>query len=326
MLDGPFGRSGGRVGAESRECGVHVGRDGWLFWLGAAGQVPRLYRDSIGSLWWLLRWRWLLAGRRRRCRALGAEFRQVFAPDKLTIYADRLARPLVRPRRGFAWRMRGASDVVDLIEPLERARAAGETYLRTDTHWTPHGYRTAYRAVCDALGAAPQPHVLAGQAGEPVEVVLDLGGKCDPVRPERLTPEDFPRTAILHEANALMRHRERLHPKGFPPGFLVGSRSVWTNASPHVDPRRIVVFGDSYAFHHGGLGAMLAETFAETHLLWSAGFDWGYLARVRPDLVLHETAERFARMVPVDGVDVDAVGDARVRGARAALGPPAANA
>ncbi len=270
------------------------------------------------------RWRRLIARRARRLETIGAAYLQMFAPDKLSVYPDRTARALADPRKGFGRAMARDPRVLDLIGPLSRARAEGDTYLRTDTHWTHRGYVAAYRAVCAALGAGPAAHVTEATPGAAAPVVFDLGRKVDPPEMEAFEAHDFPRRAVRVEANALMRHRDLHHAGGFAPGFLVGSRAVWRNTSPGIDPRRVVLFGDSYAFHHAGLGPMLAESFAELHLLWSSGIDWDYVERVRPHVVLHETAERFARMFPRDGVDLEALSEARVRAAvsGAALSAP----
>ena len=285
--------------------GVHVGRDGWLFWLGESGQVPRLY--SGGPRAWLRvrRWRRLLAERERRCAKLGARFVQVFAPDKLSVLSHFTKTPLVDPRRGFARRMAKRPPVVDLIEPLRAAGAEKPAYLRTDTHWTAHGYLAAYRALCVALNACPAQHVLSARAQAEVEVALDLGGKLKPPQTEIYTPFDFPRQAERRVLNGLAEWRERHHGLALAPGFLQGSRAVYFNRSTSVDSRRLVVFGDSYVWHPTGLGPMLAETFAEVHLVWMPSLDWDYLEGLRPDIIIHEMAERFARMMPVDGAAAD---------------------
>lgn len=301
------------------ERGVHVGRDRWLFWLGDVGQVPRLYRRGPRDLLRIWRWRRLIARRTRRLGRLGVAYLQVFVPDKLTIYPDRTARRLADPRRSFALAMARTPGVVDLVAPLRAARSSGETYLRTDTHWTHLGYVTAYRTLCAALGVAPAPAVLDAAPLAPVDVLLDLGSKLTPAETERFTPAEFARAARRTEVNALAAYREARHGEAFAPGFQTGSRAVYRNTAA-TDPRSVVVFGDSYAFHHQGLGPMLAEAFAEVHLLWSSGLDWGYIERVGPAVVVHETAERFARMFPRDGVDVEGLSEARVRSATAAAG------
>lgn len=312
-----------------RERGVHVGRDGWLFWLGETGHLPTFYANDLRALWRIARWRRRIAARSIRAKALGARYLQVFAPDKLSVYADRLARRLVRPEHGLAARLaRGGAPVVDLAWPLKTARATAETYLRTDTHWTHHGYVTAYRTLCAALDTEPAAHVLETRPPSVSQQLFDLGSKLDPPVFESYAAFDFPRRARRIETNALVEHRERLHGGAFAAGLMVGSRLVLANDSPGVDPRRVMLFGDSYAFHPGGLADMLAESFAEVHALWSGAIDWRQVERTRPDILIHELAERFFHAAPRDGVDLEAFATARLADAPAGqtASPAAASA
>lgn len=292
-----------------RPRGVHRGSDGELFWLGDQGQLTTLHRRSPLQAWRLWRWRRLLSERRRRCAALGARHLQLFPPDKLSVLADRAPELRIDAADGYAAQLAGEPDVVDLLRPLADARRGGEPYLRTDTHWSHLGYVTAYRAVCQALGAAPAANV-TDAATEVRPHLCDLGAKLSPPESELVAFPRWTPRAVRREANALVQAREARLRARLAPGLLVGSRVVLTNPEA-ADRRRLVVFGDSYTSHADGLGPMLAESFAETHLLWSASVDWTYLARVRPDVVMHELAERFLRKVPRDGRDVDALGDAR---------------
>ena len=299
---------------------VLVGREGWLFWAGRKRGVLDYYRPRLRNALRVRRWARLFSERERRCRELGGRFIQVIAPDKLSIYPDKIEGHVIHGERGFAGTLaRRSPCVLDLVGPLTRARTDGETLLKTDTHWTHAGYLTAYRTLCAAMGVEPASHILGAAVAEPTPCVFDLGGKFDPPIVEMMGEVRLERRAERVEANVLLRHQEALELSGFVPGMMVGSRAVFRNGSPGVDPRTLVVFGDSYVFHRTGLGAMLAESFAETHLIWSAAMDWTYLERLRPDLVLNETAERFARTRPKDGIDVDALAAQRVREAEAKI-------
>ena len=292
-----------------RERGVHVGRDGWLFWLGDHGQLADLYADDALARWRLLRWRALIAQRRARAARMGARFVQVIAPDKLTIRADKLARPLIDPALAFARRLASAPGVLDLTSALDVEGA----YLKTDTHWSHAGYLAAYGAICAELSAAPAPQVVEAPCLQTAPHSFDLGSKLSPPVTEPYAFHDFLRTAVRREANALVAYRDREAAQGLMPGMLTGSRLVLEHTAPGVDPRRIVLFGDSYAFHATGLAAMLGETFAEVHAVWSASMDWAYVERVRPDVVVCQLAERFLRRVPLDRFGADALAERRVR-------------
>ncbi len=90
--------------------------------------------------------------------------------------------------------------------------------------------------------------------------MFDLGGKLKPPVDEAISPTPFNARAQRSEANALVQLREtgRVAGRG---GFFVGSRAVMRNPEA-ADPRRVVLFGDSYVFDQGPrLTAMLAESF-----------------------------------------------------------------
>lgn len=297
--------------------GIAVGRDGWLFWVGRANELVDLYTDSPATRRLLRRWVRLVVGRVRRAESLGATYVHAIVPEKIAIHADTLDRPfpgLADPpgaRLGRLLATQTRADLVDLYEPLRAARAEEPVYLRTDTHWNHRGYIAAYRALCEALAVAPAPHVLDA-TGQPARFVFDLGGKLKPPVDEAYFAHEFPRRAQRSEANALVHLREtgRVAGRG---GFFVGSRAVMRNPEA-ADPRRIVLFGDSYVFDQGPrLTAMLAESFREVHAIWSAEIDWAYVAAVKPDLVVYEIAERFLRRVPTDRFSVDAFAERRVR-------------
>ena len=139
---------------------------------------------------------------------------------------------------------------------------------------------------------------------------FDLGEKLTPPVDEDYLAYDFPRRAERTEANALVRIREagravRLR------GLFVGSRVVLTNRQA-PDPRRVVLFGDSYIYSPGArLTAMVAETFAEVHAIWSANIDWTYVETIEPDVLIFEIAERFLRQVPTDRIRIDAFAEQR---------------
>ena len=300
-----------------RSNGVAAGLEGWLYWVGRAREVETFYGDTAASRRILGRWARLIARRTRRLDTLGIRHVHTVVPDKLAVYPDLLGRPfpgLDDPPAARLARLVGqdsGAPMVDLLGPLRAARSQEPVYLRTDTHWTHHGYLAAYRALCAALDAPAAAHVFAG-SGAQARFTFDLGEKLTPPVEEAYVAYDFPRRAERTEANALVRVRESGQAVR-PRGLFVGSRVVLKN--PHApDPRRVVLFGDSYIYSPGArLTAMLAETFAEVHAIWSANLDWSYIEAVKPDVLIFEIAERFLRQVPTDRIRIDAFAAARAR-------------
>lgn len=304
------------IGRRQR-TGLLAGRNGWLFWIGKNLYNLKLYRRSPAVALRLRRWRNLVLERERRCRSIGARYLQLMIPDKLSVYEHKLVGNEIDPTLSFALRLQheieqagGGDSWIDLLTPLRAQRDIEDLCLRTDTHFTPAGFRLAYQEVCRACGVAAASQALRAGSGRH-RIVTDLGSKLEPSADEECEAFSFERNARRIEENALTRFREaqaRLRP-----GTQGGSRIVLRNDAPGTDPRCLVMFGDSYAFHETGLGPMLAESFREVHLLWSTGIDFGYVARVRPDLVIAEIAERFVVRFPRDDIDVGALADARLR-------------
>ncbi|MCJ2021493.1 hypothetical protein MKK84_29440 [Methylobacterium sp. E-065] len=297
--------------------GVAVGQDGWLFWVGRAREVEVFYGDSPLSRRILARWAQLIDRRARRLDALGIRHVHAVVPDKLAVYPDTLGRafpgldnpPAVRLARLL--KPDGGTRMLDLLTPLRAARGDEPVYLQTDTHWTYRGYLTAYRALCEALDAPVAEHVFTG-VHERARFTFDLGEKLKPPIEEDYVAYNFSRRADRVDANALVHVRESgraIRPRG----LFVGSRVVMRNdAAP--DPRRVVLFGDSYIYSPGArLTAMLAESFAEVHAIWSANLDWAYIESVKPDVLIFEIAERFLRQVPTDRIRIDAFAEKRAK-------------
>ncbi len=285
---------------------VHVGHDGWLFLVGGTNGVLDQYRRAPGDWRHYLGWRRLIADRVRRCARLRATYLHVIVPEKLTVYDDRLDGLAVETRDGPARRTPrwlrlspARRALVDLVGPLRAARHGEPLYLRTDSHWSAAGAHVAYRAICARLGAVPRDDLLDDPRPE-ITILGDLGGKLSPPVTEVARPARLPRTAVRASASPIV---ERFEAEGRIADLHSGARVVFRNDAPGTDPRRLVLFGDSYAhflwtLRTGTLTGFLAETFAEVHFLWSPTLDWAYLREVRPDVVVGEIAERFTRTLP----------------------------
>lgn len=291
---------------------VHIGRDGWLFLVGGSNNVLDQYRDDAFPPQHFQAWRRLLEDRVRRARRVGARYVHVAIPEKLSILADRsgvavdpdLAPALVLRRwlrNSLAW-----GSLVDLAVPFRSDPAREDFYLRTDSHWTLPGCHRAYLGLCHRMGVrprvqlAPADPVLASLAG-------DLGTKFPTHRSEVVAAWTYPRTATRHHANAYL---QRILAERGPTGGGVGTRAVFHNDGPGIDPRRIILCGDSFAHHAflphvGALTAMFAETFREVHFFWATTVDWSYAEALRPDFILTEIAERFMVTIPPTDFDHD---------------------
>jgi len=298
----------------SRHPDVHVGRDGWLFLTGGSNAVAAQYGMPGFPRATLWRWRRLLEERTRRLSKLGIRYAHVVAPEKLAIHdlgfdglaIDPARSPAVRLERWLRFSPARAS-LVDLVRPF-RARARDTAlYRHTDTHWTFAGGWLAYAEICRHLGVRPRYDSAARRIGTPAIYAGDLGTKFAPERCEIAEPCLFASPARRVHANALITAFEA---EGRGRDAHIGAHAVFRNEAPGIDPRRLVLFGDSYAHHTpngatGTLTPLFADTFREVHVLWSTSIDWGLVDRIRPDFVVSEIAERFMVEVPQVGFDID---------------------
>ena len=287
--------------------GVHIGLDGWLFLVGGTNHPVRLYRRDLRSWWRLRGWQHLIESRRARCLERGVTYLHAVVPEKLSVYADAAPElgldPARSPTHLLAERFRGDPLFVDLLPPLLAGKAAARLYRRLDSHWTHEGCLVAHDAICRALGIAPAPD-LADRPFHESEQPGDLGAKLEPVRTETVRHHAIHRDARRVSANALVLRAEA---EGWAEELHRGAETVYRNDVATAAPLRVVLFGDSCA-HWAPflLTGMLAESVRELHFVWSASLDWSYVARVRPDVVVGEIAERFLARVPDDRFDLEA--------------------
>lgn len=294
---------------------VHIGKNGYLFLLQGANNVSSQYMDSPEAQFFQVHWRMVISQRGQRLRAMRIPYRHVLVPEKITIYDHLLDNLLIDWKMSPGYRLyfkdeyykrfpmrrlridhyitrraRWRETLIDLIEPLRRRRDEQDLFYRTDSHLSFAGRVVAYREICRAVHAEPirdfweRPTTYhAGWAG-------DLGMAFDPPRYEGTTLHAIQRDAIRVFASPIVERMER---RGLEGTLHTGAHVIYRNARA-ADPRRVILFGDSYAnFMPTGLTIMLAETFRELHFIWSTQIDYGYIERVRPDLVLTEMSERF---------------------------------
>lgn len=146
-----------------------VGPDGWWFYRPGLQYLTRrppggsIDREIAGPLRAILDFRDQLAAR-------GIQLLAVPAPNKESIHPEHLARgidppvvpPLAESTRALLAELRAHQvPVLDLFELFGTEKqenpAAAPTYLRQDSHWSPHGLQLAARAAADRLGALGVP-------------------------------------------------------------------------------------------------------------------------------------------------------------------------
>lgn len=130
--------------------GVVLGRDQWLFsdeeFKPTAG-AEQLMQENLA----------LIRGVRDTLQQHGSQLVLAIVPAKARVYTEYLGKE--RPAslhddlyNQFHAQARQANVFApDLMAPMEQAKARGQVFLRTDTHWTPMGAEVAAQALAEAV-------------------------------------------------------------------------------------------------------------------------------------------------------------------------------
>jgi hypothetical protein len=293
------------------ESFVHRGRDGWLFLIGGSNSVSSLYdRDSaLLSDGAVRKWAELIERRARRFEKMGIQYVHTHVPEKLTIYDDKLwDPPIVDWRLSPAVRLRDmlqrspyAHVYLDLVEPFRSAPDKDNLYFKTDSHWSGEGCYFAYRLLCERIGIAPEPDLLA-RAHQSIDGKLDMGSKFDPPIYEPVKFYDFRLKSTRVYRNSITRYLETPE---FGAAIHVGTHVRYLNPTQGAAKKKILLFGDSFSSQRGdALTAMLAETARDVEFVWSSNLDWAFIKRVKPDVVVYELVERFMTILADDRLSI----------------------
>jgi alginate O-acetyltransferase complex protein AlgJ len=293
-----------RPAGEVSEDGVAiVGQHGHLFICGGSNDNVASYRGISGvAPGWAGAWRALVEERTEHARRAGRLLACLVVPEKLAVYEDVFPGDLTPlARRPVLTLIEDARlPILYPLEELRDARAGGETYLRTDSHLTLRGNTLMAGALLQGIGVSPTS---LGDLTSTHSYLApgDLGSHFDPPIVELMNS-----SAALSRASVIADNRAEVAAVG----GHVGTVRVFRNeAAP--DGRVAVIFGDSYAFGddaYQGLSWFLAQVFREVHFVWVPfGWDPDYLEAAGADIVVCQTAERFAGRVPMARVDARAM-------------------
>jgi alginate O-acetyltransferase complex protein AlgJ len=273
-----------------------VGRDGWFFFGDerAIAQVRGLSGLTDAQL---DRWVRELETRQQWLRDRGIAYLLVLVPNKHRVYAEYL--PPSVPRMGgtstldqLAARLAADRDieVLDVRHVLQQAGRTRRTYHKTDTHWNDYGAYAAYTAILRRTsGLLPAFAPMRPVAVKRLDRTTPGLGLSRIVGLSRAYPElsydlvvQDPRAAIPPARRAAHHQRaERRLP------FAMGTGDT---SQPTA-----VVFRDSFA---NALVPYLSENFSRVVYVWAGDIDPNAIDSEKPDIVIHEIAERFLAAGP----------------------------
>lgn len=265
-----------------------LGADGWVF-LAARGILDAERGALPLAPERLELWQRTLESRRDFCERAGAEFLFVLAPEKSSIYPEKLPRGYERrgPRpldQLVAWLAEHSSvRVLDLrdVELAEKARdtEGDEAYFPYGPHWTDRGLYAAYVRVLEALrgrfpGLEPVPAdalhwMFAPNEGDSWAARLRLDGVL------RQRPRAIAEIEGDYDCELGRNDRQQT--------------VVWARGPDPAAPR-LVFLHDSFGDR---MRKLLVPHFSDSYLSWRDGFDPAAVVRERPDVVVQLYAERL---------------------------------
>lgn len=251
-------------------------------------EVHYLGRVDIQPVWFD-HWKALLARRQQEARRRGIELWNLVIPEKQVVLPElRWPEPLpAADKRPFAQLLPHIAPEHHVYYPLadlEAAKREGAVFHVRNSHWCPAGCLAALRGFVEAMGVA---------------VDFDnLRFAYDVVRGTHDLPMHFFENPFKVDAGALRANGEYTFENHTLPvtGRYFGSNyGIRNPAAP--DPRRVVIFGDSFSYD-AGVAAALSAVFREVSFFWIKNVDWSVVEAQRADLVIWESAERFMVTLP----------------------------
>ena len=310
-----LGDLGIKLKQEISKPDVHIGKDGWLFLLKGSNnsiefyKKPNLFDEALQNAW-----RELLNRRIKYFSEHKIKYIHLFVPNKLTIYPEyykdilpyyehtpllKLWQELIQQNE-----IEILQHVINPIEYFDKLKQTHQLFWKTDTHWTFYGVFGAYQLICAKLGIQPQNELLNRKQNR-ARLIMDEGGKLDPPIYEEASFFQVQKDSNRIFANELVRYTEDNNLEKLGTGLHLGSNVIFKN-NLTKNRNKVIIFGDSFSeYRPNYLTGVLAETFQETHFVWSTSIDFKYVEKVKPDIVITEIVERFMPKVPEDDFNLD---------------------
>jgi len=280
---------------------VQLGKDRWLFFKYDIWHQSS-FQDVLGTnratAQDRLRWRKTDLRRLAWAQALHLRLLTLIPPNKEDVYQEFLPDE-IQARAGGETRMDAMLQTLCAVDPqsaldlrpaLAQAKAQGQAYERTDTHWTQWGAYCAYRAILERLGPD-----FPGMVPIPPDALM---------RTSVVFAGDLSRLAWLEDVYT-ERSPRLVAVRRFPAVFASGAATLGPDAAvgqwPKDRPRIVitttpdpslptaVICHDSFAIR---LLPYLSQHFRR--IVWNWGpLDRDLVEREHPDLVILESTERY---------------------------------
>jgi hypothetical protein len=280
-----------KAGAISANVIAVAGADGHLFIGDGANRWERQYRGELTVAdSWLTGWTAILNRRQVEAAARGVELLNVVLPEKQVVHPE-LRWPAGdvsgegRPLKLLLPRLEPEARLLYGADALVNARRdSAAVWFRRNSHWNATGCCAVTAAAARALDAqADVTSIRYAYRRRPVQ--HDLAAHF-------FEPAPFETAGLLDAPVDTFFNNRLFETTGRNTGSSYGLRNP---AAP--DPRRLILFGDSYAYDVG-FSFALAEIFAEVVFVWSKSVEWALVEQHGAQVVVWESAERFLATLP----------------------------
>jgi hypothetical protein len=272
---------------------IILGKEGWLYYWDEGEPECCTAADPFTSAE-LSQWARTLQTRRDWLARRGIRFLFVVAPDKHTIYPDRLPDYVRRynPQSRLdqllgALRKWSNVDALDLRPSMMSSRSRCQLYYRLDTHWNQAGAFVAYQQIISGLNRwFPRARPLDWNSVTVTQEIgryhdlADLSGLREGDLTEMapyIAPKRQPRARIVSgDARALEIENAVM--------------DCFVTERPDAQIPSAVILRDSFGM---SLVPFLSEHFGKAVYLWTNNPDPDAVARQHPAVVIWEINERF---------------------------------
>lgn len=215
--------------------GVVLGREQWLFSdeeFNPTADAQQQMHDNLA----------LVRGVRDTLQRQGVQLVLAIVPAKARLYPEYIGKEAPASLHDelfnrFHAQVRQANVFApDLLAPLEQAKARGQVFLRTDTHWTPMGAEVVAQALAEAvnrqslLNGEPQTYITEAGASAPYKGDLTNFLPLDPLFSNLLPSPDTLQKRTTHAVQANDEGGDALFADSHIPVALVGTSY---SANPH---------------------------------------------------------------------------------------------
>lgn len=277
---------------ESSVTEAMIGRDGWLY-LARGGMVDNMLGNITYTEQQLQDWRQVFQTRRDWCAQRGITYQLVIAAEKHSVYPEHLPTWIPANRKTdqigqlVAYlKTNSTVPVLDLREPLLRAKETAQMFHVTDTHWNDYGAFIGYQSLITTLSSQrPDLNPLPLNAFEQRHS-QQPGGDLAVMLGQEQSLRETNHIAFIPKP-PLQIISTQVDTNLFLAGRAAGAGlSVSDNTAA---TGKTILFHDSFAL---ALQPFLAQHFNRVIYVWQHDWDIRLLEQQKPDVVIDEVAER----------------------------------